>query len=148
MSYKRNVLKRIWYVQYSLAYLQKCFREGRTKDCFDIFEKQASIANPRFHVRHLLDFYRTAVELELAINQFDPIKSCLTCRKQLGEATLKLQKLKALHYYDIDTAMYTFLGDVQVNVLRGDVEEVNFTSIHNLMVAGPSTRKAKVPEVK
>jgi hypothetical protein len=96
----------------------------------------------------MIDFYRTAIELELAINQFDPIKSGLTYRKQLGEAMLKLQKLKALQYYDIDTTLYTLLGEVRVNVLRGDVEEVNFTSIHTLTIAGPNTRTAKVPEVK
>lgn len=38
---------------------------------------------------------------------------------------LKLQKLKALQHYDIDSALYTLLGEVQVNVLRGDVEEVD-----------------------
>ena len=61
---------------------------------------------------------------------------------------LKLQKLKALQYYDIDTALYTLLGEVQVNVLRGDVEEASFTSNHTLMIAGLNTRTAKVPEVK
>jgi len=51
----------------------------------------------------------------------------LTPRKQLTEATLKLQKLKALQYYDTDTEMHKLLGEVEVNMLRGDAEEVYMT---------------------
>ena len=48
----------------------------------------------------------------------------LTYRKRLGEATLRLQKLKLLQYYDTDTTMHTLLGEVEVNMLRGAAEEV------------------------
>jgi hypothetical protein len=42
----------------------------------------------------------------------------------LTEATAHLEKLKALQYYDVDTALYVLMAEVDVNVLRGDFEEV------------------------
>jgi hypothetical protein len=42
----------------------------------------------------------------------------------LTEATAKLEKLKALQYYDVDTALHVLMAEVDVNVLRGDYEEV------------------------
>jgi hypothetical protein len=45
-------------------------------------------------------------------------------RKQLTEATAKLEKLKALQYYDVDTALHVLMAEVDVNMLRGDFEEV------------------------
>lgn len=44
--------------------------------------------------------------------------------KQLTEATAKLEKLKALQYYDVDTALNILIAEVDVNMLRGDFEEV------------------------
>lgn len=93
-------------------------------ECFAIFDSITEISAQEFHLRNLLSFYRTVIELQIAVNRSDLLKILLTYRKQLGEATLKLQKLKALQYYDIDTAMHTLLGDVEVNMLRGDAEEV------------------------
>jgi hypothetical protein len=48
----------------------------------------------------------------------------LTFRKQLGEAIAKLEKMKALEAHVTDSSTNTFLGEVNVNVLRGDTEEV------------------------
>jgi hypothetical protein len=48
----------------------------------------------------------------------------LTFRKQLGEAIAKLEKLKALEAHVMDSSTNTFLGEINVNVLRGDTEEV------------------------
>jgi hypothetical protein len=38
--------------------------------------------------------------------------------------TGKLEKLKALQHYDVDTEIMTFMGEIDVNVLRGNAEEV------------------------
>ena len=108
---------------YNQIYMQS-FKEGRTHESFGIFDAITAVSAQEFHVQNLLDFYRTVIELQLAVNRFDVWIILLTYRKQLGEATLKLQKLKALQYYDIDTAMHTLLGEVEVNMLRGDAEEV------------------------
>ena len=48
----------------------------------------------------------------------------MTFRKQLGEAIAKLEKLKALEAHVTDSSTDAFLGEVNVNVLRGDTEEV------------------------
>lgn len=105
------------------------FREGRVQECFDTFDAVTLITNGEFHVRHLLDFYRTAIELQMAINRSDTFQTIfLICRRRLGEASLKLQKLKALQYYDVDTALHTLLGEVEVNILQGDAEEVALIS--------------------
>src|SRR5208282_6258531 len=104
---------------YNQIYMQS-FKEGRTHESFGIFDAITAVSAQEFHVRNLLDFYRTVIELQLAVNRFDVWRILLTYRKQLGQATLKLQKLKALQYYDIDTAMHTLLGEVEVNMLRGD----------------------------
>lgn len=80
-----------------------------------------------FHVRHLLDFYRTTAELWLSINRSEPFKFrafLLTYSKRLDEATVKLEKLKALQYYDVDTELITLMGEIDVNVLQGNAEEV------------------------
>ena len=44
--------------------------------------------------------------------------------KRLDEATVKLEKLKALQYYDVDTELITLMGEIDVNVLQGNAEEV------------------------
>jgi len=49
----------------------------------------------------------------------------LIVRKQLGEAILKLEKLKALEIHEAESSIHVFLGEVNVNLLRGDTEEVN-----------------------
>lgn len=108
---------------YNQIYKQS-FKEGRSHECFAIFDVITAVSAQEFHVRNMLDFYRTVIELQMAVNQFELLKILLTYRKQLGGAILKLQKLKALQYYDTDSAMHTLLGEVEVSMLRGDAEEV------------------------
>jgi hypothetical protein len=55
----------------------------------------------------------------------------LTFRKQLGVAVTKLEKLKALEAHVMDSSTNTFLGEVNVNVLRGDTEEVGIQCFQN-----------------
>ena len=125
---------------YNQIYRQS-FKEGRTHECFAIFDAIAAVSAQEFHVRNLLDFYRTVIELQMAVNRFDLLKILLMYRKQLGEATLKLQKLKALQHYDIDTAMHTLLGEVEVHMLRGDAEEVADITANLILGTHPCTTK-------
>jgi hypothetical protein len=60
----------------------------------------------------------------------------LICRKNLAEATFKLQKLKALQYYDVETEVHILLGEVEVNMLRGDAEEVFLLFLFSLTIPG------------
>jgi len=55
----------------------------------------------------------------------------LTFRKQLGEAIVKLEKMKALEAHVTDSSTNTSLGEVNVNILRGDTEEVELLPVHS-----------------
>ena len=57
----------------------------------------------------------------------------MTFRKQLGEAIAKLEKLKALEAHVTDSSTDAFLGEVNVNVLRGDTEEVGLVVLPKLI---------------
>jgi len=47
-------------------------REGRASECFQILDSMSSIASKNHHVRQLIDLSRTAAELNLAINRYNP----------------------------------------------------------------------------
>jgi hypothetical protein len=49
--------------------------------------------------------------------------------KHLTEAIAKLEKLKALQYCDVDTALHVLMAEVDVDMLRGDFEEVTHSRI-------------------
>lgn len=49
--------------------------------------------------------------------------------KHLTEAIAKLEKLKALQYYDVDTTLHVLMAEVDVDILRGDFEEVRHARI-------------------
>ena len=94
-------------------------------DCFRLFDELAPLASQRFTERNVYRFYRTAAELQLAVNGF---YSCgfsfdFHRRDQL-EATEMLEKLRALKEYDVDNGMHVLLAEVDVNLLRGDAEQV------------------------
>jgi hypothetical protein len=72
----------------------------------------------------LLEFYRTAAELRLSVNRYSHVASA-DFSKQLAEAAAKLETLKALKEYDIDSEMITLIAEIEVNILRGDAEQVN-----------------------
>ncbi len=126
---------------------RQSFKEGRTQECFAIFDAISTVSAQEFHVRNLLDFYRTVIELQMAVNKFWSLEISLTPRKQLTEATLKLQKLKALQYYDTDTEMHKLLGEVEVNMLRGDAEEVYMTLLP-IWPVGTHPCTTKISKVK
>ena len=54
---------------YNQIYRQS-FKEGRTIECFAIFDAITAVSAQEFHVRNLLTFYRTIIELQIAVNQF------------------------------------------------------------------------------
>ena len=71
----------------------------------------------------------------------------LTNRKQLGEAVLKLEKLKTLEAHVTDLSMSTLLHEVNVNILRGNVEEVKPDSLIT-NVPGPHYHSPTVAEAQ
>jgi hypothetical protein len=64
----------------------------------------------------------------------------------LREATAKLEKLKALQYYDVDTALHVLMAEVDVNVLRGDFEEVCLSD--SKLSLGARSCNAEIPQTK
>lgn len=48
----------------------KCLREGRIRECFDIFDFLNAVGCLDIHAAHLVGFNRAAAELRLALNRF------------------------------------------------------------------------------
>lgn len=59
------------HIIYYCRHWKKFSREGRIGECFAIFDSMKA-SSQDFHVQNTLNFYRTIVELRLAINRYNP----------------------------------------------------------------------------
>jgi len=87
--------------------------EGRLQECFEIFDQIQLTAKHEFQTTQYLNFYRTAAELRIAVN-----------RKQVGEASSKLDKLLALQEFEGPAGIFTLTCQVEVYMSQGNHEQV------------------------
>lgn len=79
------------------------------------------------------------------MNRYSPVTSA-DFSKQLAEASAKLETLKALKEYDTDSEMITLIAEVEVNILRGDAEQVNFFLLG--LILGSTYDSTKVYQIE
>jgi len=72
----------------------------------------------------MIQFYETLIRLNLAVNRWNVSRLHLTCRQNVDDANVKLEKLKVLHYIDDTAAMSLAVNEILVHLLRGNGEQV------------------------